>query len=107
MGQPFTAYNLSFQGGNFDAADRLFHSIPECWRGCLENTSDVKELIPEFYFDTIFLQNKQGLELGTKQTTNEVVSDVKLPPWANNSAEQFVKVMRDALESEHVSNHLH
>ena len=57
--QPFTTYNLKFQDGRFDAADRLFHSIPETQRGCMENTSDVKELIPEFYYLTDFLWNKQ------------------------------------------------
>ena len=62
--QPFTTYNLKFQGGQFDNPDRLFHSIIDTWNGCLKNTSDVKELIPEFYYLTDFLTNKHGLDLG-------------------------------------------
>jgi factor associated with neutral sphingomyelinase activation len=40
---------LRLQNGRFDAPDRLFSSIAETWRGCLENPADVKELTPEFY----------------------------------------------------------
>ncbi len=32
---------------------------------------------------------------------------MELPPWAKGSPEKFVKIMREALESEYVSNHLH
>jgi hypothetical protein len=35
------------------------------------------------------------------------VSEVELPPWANGSAHEFVRLHREALESEHVSAHLH
>ena len=36
-----------------------------------------------------------------------VVNDVNLPKWANGSPETFIDVMRNALESEYVSEHLH
>lgn len=29
-----------------------------------------------------------------------------LPPWAHNSPEEFIRIQRDALESDHVSAHL-
>eukprot|EP01084_Bolivina_argentea_P062005 113362_1 len=69
--QPFTTYHLKFQDGKFDGADRLFHNIGDSFNSCLMNTGDVKELIPEFYYLTDFLLNKQNLELGVLQTTNE------------------------------------
>ena len=40
---------LRLQGGRFDAPDRLFCSIREAWESVLASTSDVKELIPEFF----------------------------------------------------------
>jgi len=40
---------LRLQNGRFDAPDRLFNSIPAAWRSCLDNSADLKELIPEFY----------------------------------------------------------
>lgn len=40
---------LRLQAGRFDAPDRLFNSLQECWHSATTSTTDVKELIPEFY----------------------------------------------------------
>ena len=45
--------------------------------------------------------------MGPRQCDGVKLDDVVLPPWAEGSAEKFVKTMRDALESEHVSSRLH
>ena len=51
------------------------------------------------------LRNLNGLNLG--QTQHKVtVDNVGLPPWAA-SPEEFVRINRQALESDYVSNHLH
>jgi len=42
-------WQLCLQSGRFDHANRLFHSVSDTWRNCLQSDSDVKELIPEFY----------------------------------------------------------
>ena len=34
------------------------------------------------------------------------LGDVELPPWAQGSADEFVRLQREALESEFVSEHL-
>ncbi|ETO13615.1 hypothetical protein RFI_23755 [Reticulomyxa filosa] len=88
--EPFTTYHKHMQGGKFDHPDRLFHSIAECFEGCLSSTSDVKELIPEFYYLPDFLVNRNKLDLGVKQN-GDVISDVKLPLWANGSARVFIE----------------
>lgn len=69
------------QGGKFDHADRLFQSIEGTYRNCLSNTSDVKELIPEFFYMPEFLCNSNYYHLGVKQD-GEPIGDVVLPPWA-------------------------
>ena len=51
-----------------------------------------------------FLRNEKALDLGVKQDGVEV-DDVRLPPWAA-SPRQFVKKLRAALESDHVSRML-
>lgn len=43
--QPFCNLALKLQGGHFDHAERLFGSMQETWDGCLNGTSDVKELV--------------------------------------------------------------
>lgn len=55
------------QGGRFDHADRLFHDLAATWDNCLHSTSDVKELIPEFFYQPEFLLNSNAFHLGTRQ----------------------------------------
>ncbi|XP_021759768.1 BEACH domain-containing protein B-like isoform X1 [Chenopodium quinoa] len=104
--EPFTALHRNLQGGKFDHADRLFQSIEGTFRNCLSNTSDVKELVPEFFYMPEFLVNSNSYHLGVKQD-GELIGDVCLPPWAKRSAEEFIYRNREALESEFVSSNLH
>jgi hypothetical protein len=99
--EPFTTHAIQLQGGHFDHADRLFDSLPACYRGVLGNHQDVKELVPELFFLPEVLRNVNGIDLGVTQS-NRRVHDVELPPWAAN-AEEFVRIHRAALESECVA----
>ncbi|XP_044486072.1 protein SPIRRIG-like [Mangifera indica] len=105
---PFSAENQKLQGGQFDHADRLFNSVRDTWLSASGkgNTSDVKELIPEFFYMPEFLENRFNLDLGQKQS-GEKVGDVILPPWAKGSAREFIRKHREALESDYVSENLH
>uniref|UniRef100_A0A672ZPI7 Neurobeachin n=1 Tax=Sphaeramia orbicularis TaxID=375764 RepID=A0A672ZPI7_9TELE len=103
--EPFTTFFLNFQGGKFDHADRTFSSVSRAWRNCQRDTSDVKELIPEFYYLPEMFVNANTYNLGVMED-GTVVSDVELPPWAK-SPEEFVRINRLALESEFVSCQLH
>ncbi|CAL0327334.1 unnamed protein product [Lupinus luteus] len=104
--EPFTSLHRNLQGGKFDHADRLFQSIDATYKNCLTNTSDVKELIPEFFYLPEFLVNSNSYHLGVKQD-GEPIGDVCLPPWAKGSTEEFIRRNREALESEYVSSNLH
>ena len=108
--EPFTTQSLELQGGSFDLPARLFTSIPDTWRNCLINQSDVKELIPEFFFLPSFLHDTNDVNVGflkPKSGTSPIsIDSVQLPPWAN-SPQAFVQMNRLALESEYVSAHLH
>uniref|UniRef100_A0AAQ6AJD7 Neutral sphingomyelinase (N-SMase) activation associated factor n=1 Tax=Amphiprion ocellaris TaxID=80972 RepID=A0AAQ6AJD7_AMPOC len=97
---------LCLQNGRYDHADRMFNSIGETWKNCLEGATDFKELIPEFYGqDSSFLENRQSLDLGRKQN-GSLVGDVVLPPWASDASD-FLQKHKTALESQYVSEHLH
>ncbi|XP_021112606.1 neurobeachin-like protein 2 isoform X4 [Heterocephalus glaber] len=104
--EPFTSLHVQLQSGRFDCSDRQFHSVAAAWQARLESPADVKELIPEFFYFPDFLENQNGFDLGCLQLTNEKVGNVVLPPWAS-SPEDFIQQHRRALESEHVSAHLH
>jgi hypothetical protein len=97
---PFAGLHRQLQGGHFDVADRLFSSVPRTWEMCTgSSAAEVKELTPEWYCNPAFLKNTNNFKLGTSQD-GDVLGDVVLPPWANESPEKFVEVMRNALESD-------
>nr|XP_037272079.1 LOW QUALITY PROTEIN: lysosomal-trafficking regulator-like [Rhipicephalus microplus] len=103
---PFTQMFLAYQDQQFDLPDRTFHDVHTTWRlASSESTTDVKELIPEFFFLPEFLVNMQGFNFGKRQT-GEPVSDVQLPPWCRGDARLFVLIHRQALESDYVTEHL-
>ncbi|CAB4400230.1 unnamed protein product [Rhizophagus irregularis] len=106
--EPFVQQYLKLQGGHFDHADRLFHSIAKAWSSATrDNMSDVRELIPEFFYLPEFLENTNKFNFGVKQGTGEVIDSVVLPPWAHGDSKIFIHKHRQALESEYVSAHLH
>ncbi|XP_055626947.1 WD repeat and FYVE domain-containing protein 3 isoform X3 [Toxorhynchites rutilus septentrionalis] len=105
--EPFTQHFLRLQGGHFDLADRMFHSIKEAWHSASRhNMADVKELLPEFFYLPEFLLNSNNFDFGMKQN-GEVLNDVVLPTWAKNDPREFIRIHREALECDYVSQNLH
>jgi WD40 repeat protein len=104
--EPFTTMAIELQSGRFDCPDRLFFDIASSWEGCLSSSSDMKELIPEFFCLPEMFLNTNNFPLGKTQKGRSV-ENVGLPPWAKGSPHEFVRFHREALESEYVSQHLH
>ncbi|KAG7204147.1 hypothetical protein KM043_001989 [Ampulex compressa] len=104
----YPQYMLCLQNGRFDHPDRMFNNVADVWKNVLVNMSDFKELVPEFY-DTSnhgdFLVNSYGIDFGYRYDGTKI-GDVKLPPWAEGPAD-FVQKLRDALETNYVSQNLH
>ncbi|KAK4371939.1 hypothetical protein RND71_007323 [Anisodus tanguticus] len=103
--EPFTTLSIQLQGGKLDHADRMFSDIAATWRSVLKEMSDVKELVPELFYLPEMLTNENSIDFGMTQL-GEKLDSVRLPPWAENTVD-FVHKHRMALESEHVSAHLH
>jgi hypothetical protein len=73
----------------YSFTDRIFHNLETTWElSSALSTTDVKELIPEFFYFPEFLCNKNGFNLGVKQD-GQVVNDVILPPWCNDNARYY------------------
>ncbi|XP_060836143.1 lysosomal-trafficking regulator isoform X2 [Rhopalosiphum padi] len=103
---PYTQMFIKYQDNNFDVPDRSFHSMEITWRlSSDESTTDLKELIPEFYYLPEMFMNFEQLNFGVKQS-GEIVDSVKLPIWAQNNPRLFVLIQRQLLESEIVSENL-
>uniref|UniRef100_A0A8B9TVZ6 Lysosomal trafficking regulator n=1 Tax=Anas platyrhynchos TaxID=8839 RepID=A0A8B9TVZ6_ANAPL len=100
---PFTKMFLAYQDQSFDIPDRTFHSTNTTWRlSSYESMTDVKELIPEFFYLPDFLVNREGFDFGVRQNGDRV-NHVNLPPWARNDPRLFILIHRQALESDQVS----
>lgn len=81
--EPYFTYAIDMQGGYLDVADRLFDSVASAWDNVQKSSSDVKELVPEFfYMPEAFMNRTMRLPLGTKQN-GEKLGDVVLPPWVS------------------------
>ncbi|KAK4124883.1 beach-domain-containing protein [Parathielavia appendiculata] len=105
---PFVQSFILLQGGTFDHPDRLFYSIEGAWNSASrDNGSDVRELIPEFFYLPDFLTNINGYNFGVRQGGGGKVDNVILPPWAKGDPKIFIAKHREALESPYVSQRLH
>lgn len=105
--KPYVQSYLFLQGGKFDHADRLFNSIEKAWNSASkDNTTDVRELTPEFFYLPEFLVNSSNFEFGKLQN-GQASNDVALPPWAKGDPKLFIAKNREALESPYVSANLH
>ncbi|PKA52158.1 hypothetical protein AXF42_Ash014095 [Apostasia shenzhenica] len=102
--EPFTTLSTKLLGGECDA-DHLFSDVCHTWNNVLEDSSDVKELVPEMFYLPEILANENNIDFMITQLGRRLDS-VKLPPWADNPID-FVHKHRCALESEYVSLHLH
>lgn len=95
--EPFTSQHISLQSGKFDHSDRQFFSILNTWEAISTSMSDVKELIPEFYYLPEFLININKFDLGKLQDKSQI-EDVILPKWAKDPYD-FIHINRQALVS--------
>ncbi|KAK2748947.1 hypothetical protein FQN57_007230 [Myotisia sp. PD_48] len=106
--QPFVKSYLLLQGGTFDHADRLFYSIPDAWNSASKvNMTDVRELVPEFFYLPEFLVNTNKYDFGSRQSAGQSIDSVQLPPWAHGDPKVFIAKHREALESPYVTQNLH
>jgi hypothetical protein len=102
---PYSEGAMDFQSGVFDIADRLFHSISKCFKNTMEEMSDIRELIPEFFYLPEMYLNVNKLDLGILHT-QERVNNVELPVWSDQNPYKMVYVMRRHLESKEVTMNL-
>ncbi|XP_068183056.1 WD repeat- and FYVE domain-containing protein 4 isoform X2 [Antennarius striatus] len=104
--EPFSHTFQALQGG-FDIPERMFYSVKKEWESASrDNMGDVRELIPEFFYLPDFLLNSNNMQMGCRED-GTTLGDVELPPWAKGDPQEFIRIHREALESDYVSSHLH
>ena len=98
---PYTQACIELQGDGFDNPRRLFCSIKNSFKNASTQTTDIRELIPEFFYLPEMFINLNKLKLGDEQTeVNNVETPCKSNPY------EFTMLMAKILESKEVSNDL-
>ena len=97
---PFTHISIELQGNKIDDSNRLFFSIKNTFYGSMSHKTDVRELIPEFYYLPEMLLNINDINLGIKEDGDKI-NDVATP--CNDDPYKFVEAMKRAFENNKVS----
>ena len=97
---PFTHISIELQGHKFDDPNRLFISVKNSFYNSTTQKTDLRELIPEFFYLPEIFRNINKLNMG-KLETGEEVNDVKTP--CNNNPYDFIMTMKSVLESNKLS----
>ena len=112
---PYTIITQLIHDNRFDISDRLFINFDKSYFSASNIKTDLRELIPEIYFQPELFRNINHLNLGNLQVvkkedstyqilkniynTNEIrVEDVLLPNWSDNNPEKFICLMREIFE---------
>jgi hypothetical protein len=93
---PFTHIAIELQGSKFDQPDRLFLSVETSFYNSVTQKTDVRELIPEFFYLPEIFLNINDLNMGVLENGKKV-NDILTP--CHNNPYEFVLTMRTVLES--------
>ena len=97
---PFTHISIELQGHGFDNPERLFLSIKNSFYNSTTQKTDVRELIPEFFYLPEMFLNINKLNIGVLENGEEV-NNVLTP--CNNNPYDFIMIMKSVLESNKIS----
>ena len=100
---PFTHISIELQGNALDDPNRLFLSVVKSFNNSISQKTDVRELIPEFFYLPEMFLNINDINLG-KEEDNSIVYNVTTP--CNNNAYCFVEMMKRIFENNRISSHL-
>ena len=97
---PFTHISIELQGKKFDDPNRLFFSVKNSFFNSTSQKTDVRELIPEFFYLPEMFININKLNMG-KLESGEEVNNVKTP--CHDNPYDFIMTMKSVLESNKLS----
>ena len=98
---PFTHISIELQGHGFDKPDRLFLSVANSFNNSTTQKTDVRELIPEFFYLPEMFLNINNLNMGILDNGKKV-DNVDIP--CDNNPYDFIMVMKSVLENNKLSN---
>jgi len=96
--EPYLDAFVELNGKALDKPDRSFYSLQNSVQSALNDQSDIRELIPEFYYCPELYLNRNHANFGFRQDDQEV-NHVEIPPWAKEDPYLFVMKLREMFES--------
>jgi len=63
---PFIDALVELQGMNHDNPDRIFHSLQDSYLNALSDHSDVREILPEFFYQPELYLNLNKINFGKR-----------------------------------------
>ena len=97
---PFTQICIEIQVDGFDTPHRLFVSVEKAFKNATSQSTDVREIIPEFLYLPEMFTNINDLNLG-KFHDGTPVGDVETPN--GNNPYTFISYMKTIFENENIS----
>ncbi len=98
---PYTQACIEIQGTGFDTPHRLFTSVLKAFKNASSQSTDVREIIPEFFYLPEMYLNINNLDLGKFKDKNTQVGGVVTP--CENNPFKFTAILKNILENEKVS----
>ena len=80
---PYSFSSIELQGNGFDDPNRLFYSIDETFNNIATQKSDLRELIPEFFYLPEMFMNLNSINFH-RRSNGELVDDVIMPKNSSN-----------------------
>ena len=106
---PYSFCAIELQGDGFDKRERQFLSMINSWNNCMNETTDIRELIPEFFFLPEMFINFNRINFLNDKINLKKLNDIKdfeYPIWSKNNPNLFIIKNRLALESDFVSDNI-
>ena len=100
---PFSNIAIELQGNKMDFSDRIFFSISKTFEMCTSLKTDVRELIPEFFYLPEMFLNINDIHLGTRED-GEKIDEVITP--CNNNKYKFSELMKNILENNKINTNI-
>ena len=100
---PFTHIAIELQGKKFDDPNRLFLSVDNSFKNSTSQKTDLRELIPEFFYCPEMFRNMNSLNLGSLEN-GDLVSDCITP--CDDNPYNFVITMKTIIENEYISSNI-
>lgn len=86
-----------------ESPERVFYSLVKHYKSITTVSQDLKESLPEFYFQPEFFMNVNNVHFENQPNEDWRFNQFELPKWAKNNPFNFVYINRLLLESDQVN----